>query len=70
ITPNFSQARYQQTTQNITSQIQPVKTSQGDIYPARGVIVREDGTVTLTAYPTNEQNQRIPHNPSSCSSTK
>ncbi|MDJ0532431.1 MAG: filamentous hemagglutinin N-terminal domain-containing protein [Xenococcaceae cyanobacterium MO_207.B15] len=52
ITPKFSQLNNQQTTQNITSQIQPVKTSVGDIYLARGVIVREDGTVSLTAYPT------------------
>ena len=66
ITPNFSQARYQQTTQNITSQIQPVKTSQGDIYPARGVIVREDGTVTLTAYPTNNNPTRSPSDVPSC----
>ncbi len=52
ITPKFSQLNNQQTTQNITSPIQPMKTSVGDIYLARGVIVREDGTVTLTAYPT------------------
>ncbi len=66
ITPNFSQLNNQQTTQNITPQIQPVKTSQGDIYPARGVVVREDGTVILTAYPTSNNPTRTPTDVPSC----
>jgi filamentous hemagglutinin family protein len=34
-------------------EIKPIKTSIGDIYPARGVIVKENGEVILTAYPTD-----------------
>ncbi len=67
ITSNFSQLNNQhQTTQNNRFQVQPVKTSVGDIYPARGVIVREDGTVTLTAYPTSDDATRIPINLVNC----
>ncbi|MDJ0741946.1 MAG: hypothetical protein QNJ32_01150 [Xenococcaceae cyanobacterium MO_167.B27] len=66
ITPNFSQLNNHQTTQNITSQIQPVKTSQGDIYPARGIIKTEDGRIILTAYPTNNNATRNPTDAASC----
>ncbi len=52
----------QQITNNIAPQIQSVKTAMGDIYPARGIILKQDGTVTLTAYATNEFNQRLPNN--------
>ena len=70
ITPNFSQLNnQQQAINNNTFQIQPVKTSVGDIYPARGVIVREDGTVTLTAYPTNNIATRTPENAVNCNQT-
>ena len=33
--------------------IKPIKTSIGDIYPARGIIKTEDGGFILTAYPTD-----------------
>ncbi|MDJ0535332.1 MAG: filamentous hemagglutinin N-terminal domain-containing protein [Xenococcaceae cyanobacterium MO_207.B15] len=67
ITPNFSQLNNQeQTTQNNRFQVQPIKTSQGDIYPARGVIVREDGTVTLTSYPTDNIATRTPEDAANC----
>ena len=70
ITPNFSQLNnQQQAINNNRFQIQPVKTSVGDIYPARGVIVREDGTVTLTAYPTNNIATRTPENAVNCNQT-
>ena len=36
----------------------PIATYKGDIYPARGVIIQEDGTVTLTTYPVDNQRQR------------
>ncbi len=55
-----------QTTQNNSTEIQPIKTVQGEIYPARGVIVKEDGTVTLTAYATNTESQRIFHKSGDC----
>ncbi len=35
------------------SDIKPIKTSQGDIYPARGVIKTKDGQIILTPYPTD-----------------
>ena len=47
--------------------IKPIKTSIGDIYPARGVIVHEDGRVTLTAYPTDGIDSRTPQISPSCS---
>ena len=42
----------------LEAQYPPIATDKGDIYPARGVIVQEDGTITLTAYPTSENTQR------------
>ncbi len=41
--------------------IKPIKTSIGDIYPARGVIVTESGEVILTAYPTDNIDTRTPY---------
>ena len=38
----------------------PIETAQGKIQPARGIKVTEDGTITLTAYRTNNAGQRIP----------
>ena len=52
----------------IPAYIQPVKTDNGDIYPARGVIVQEDGTVILTAYSINDQNHRVPQTTANCNS--
>ena len=66
ITPNFSQSHNQQTTQNIPPQIQPIKTSQGDIYSARGVIKTEDGRVILTAYPTSNNGTRVARDAANC----
>ncbi len=66
ITPNFSQLNYPQITQTTAFQIQPVKTSVGDIYPARGVIKTEDGRVILTAYPTGNNAKRIPSDAANC----
>ncbi|MDJ0900948.1 MAG: filamentous hemagglutinin N-terminal domain-containing protein [Xenococcus sp. MO_188.B8] len=63
--------------QNITSkpqthypEIKPIKTSIGDIYPARGVIKTEDGRVILTIYPTDNINTRIPQISANCSLLK
>ncbi|MGK7894974.1 MAG: hypothetical protein AB4372_15480 [Xenococcus sp. (in: cyanobacteria)] len=41
----------------------------GDIYPARGIIKTEDGKITLTSYPTDALDTRIPHNPVNCTSS-
>ena len=46
--------------------IQPIETSQGDIYPARGVIVKDSGEVILTAYPTDNIDTRTPHIQANC----
>ena len=56
----------QETSQKTNSIVQPVKTAQGDIYPARGVVVKENGTVRLTAYTTNQLNQRNPQKSIDC----
>ncbi|MCC0177214.1 filamentous hemagglutinin N-terminal domain-containing protein [Waterburya agarophytonicola K14] len=41
-------------------QLQPISTSQGNIIPAQGVEITEDGEIILTAYKTT-QNARTPH---------
>ena len=38
----------------------PIETAQGKIQPARGIKVSEDGTITLTAYRTNNAGDRLP----------
>ncbi len=45
--------------------IKPIKTSKGNIIPAQGVEIRENGEVILTAYPTSN-NSRTPQIPTSC----
>ena len=52
----------------IPDEIKPFRTDNGYIYPARGVIIQEDGTVTLTTYPTDYQNNRVPKNSVNCHS--
>ncbi|MGK7894504.1 MAG: beta strand repeat-containing protein [Xenococcus sp. (in: cyanobacteria)] len=47
-------------------EIKPIKTSMGDIYPARGIIKTEDGKIILTAYSTDNTNTRTPHNSANC----
>ena len=47
--------------------IKPIKTDQGDIYPARGVIKTEDGQIILTRYPTDGIDTRTPQNSPNCS---
>ncbi|MEM9272892.1 MAG: filamentous hemagglutinin, partial [Cyanobacteria bacterium P01_F01_bin.143] len=49
--------------------IKPIKTSIGDIYPARGIIKTEDGNIILTSYPTDNNNTRTPHNSANCTSS-
>ncbi|MDJ0898239.1 MAG: filamentous hemagglutinin [Xenococcus sp. MO_188.B8] len=54
----------------IPEYIKPIKTSRGDIYPARGIIKTEDGRVILTTYPTNNINTRTPHIAANCNLVK
>ncbi|GAB4224785.1 MAG: hypothetical protein Kow0049_01080 [Stanieria sp.] len=49
----------------LQEQYPPILTSQGAIYPARGMVKNPDGTVILTAYPTGNI-QGVPHNSSNC----
>ena len=42
----------------LETQYPPIATDRGDIYPARGVIIQEDGIVTLTTYPVDNNSQR------------
>ena len=51
----------------IPADIKPIKTSRGDIYPARGMIKTEDGKIILTRYPTDNINTRTPHKSANCS---
>ena len=46
--------------------IQPIKTSIGNIYPARGVVKTENGEVILTAYSTAVTNTRTPQIRANC----
>ena len=50
----------------IPPHIKPIKTSMGDIYPARGIIKTEDGEIILTVYPTDNIDTRTPHNSANC----
>jgi filamentous hemagglutinin family protein len=43
-----------------------IATSQGVITPAMGVVVKKDGRVTLTPYPTDSTGDRIPVNSANC----
>ncbi len=48
-------------------EIEPIKTSIGDIYPARGIIKTKAGQVILTTYPTDNINIRTLHISANCS---
>jgi hypothetical protein len=50
----------------LQEQYPPLMTSQGAIYPARGIVKNPDGTVILTAYPT-AHTQRTLNNSPNCS---
>ena len=50
----------------IPADIKPIKTSIGDIYPARGIIKTEDGQIILTRYPTDNINTRTLHKSDNC----
>ncbi|HHP7229275.1 MAG TPA: filamentous hemagglutinin, partial [Xenococcaceae cyanobacterium] len=43
-----------------------VATAQGEILPARGVVIGEDGKVTLTPYPVSKNSVRTPHSDNNC----
>ncbi len=60
VIPSLAQFQYQD--------IEPIKTSTGDIYPARGIIKTEDGKIILTPYITQNNNIRTPHNSDNCNS--
>ena len=66
IKPNFSQLPNRQPTTHNRIEVQPIKTSIGDIYSARGVITTEAGRIILTAYPTNNNTTRTPRNAANC----
>ncbi len=48
-----------------STQIKPIQTNNGEIYPAMGIVETEDGRIILTAYHTNNT-QRIPHSSPHC----
>jgi filamentous hemagglutinin family protein len=45
---------------------QPIETSQGQIQPARGIMVTESGKIVLTAYRTNNAGERVPEIKPNC----
>ncbi|ELS02817.1 filamentous hemagglutinin family N-terminal domain [Xenococcus sp. PCC 7305] len=49
-------------------EIRPIKTSVGDIFPARGIIKTDDGKIILTAYPIDNMTQRTPNIRANCAS--
>jgi large exoprotein involved in heme utilization and adhesion len=49
-----------------STEIKPISTSYGDIYPARGIIKTADGRVILTAYPTDNVATRTPTPKANC----
>ena len=49
----------------LTESAKPVTTAEGEIYPARCLIMGESGNIILTTYPI-DQVQRIPHSSSNC----
>ncbi|MGK7895377.1 MAG: filamentous hemagglutinin N-terminal domain-containing protein [Xenococcus sp. (in: cyanobacteria)] len=59
ITPANIQANY--------PEIKPIATSQGEIYPARGIIKTQEGKIILTAYSTDNLNDRTPNISADCS---
>jgi filamentous hemagglutinin family protein len=48
------------------AEIKPIRTSRGDIYPARGIIKTKDGQTILTAYPTDNVATRTPTPKKNC----
>ena len=44
-------------------QIKPIVTAKGLIYPARGIILQENGDIILTAYPTDNVQRTPQHSP-------
>ncbi len=48
------------------SNIRPIETNAGKLYPARGIIKTEDGKIILTGYRTDNINIRTPHNSANC----
>ncbi|MGK7895379.1 MAG: filamentous hemagglutinin N-terminal domain-containing protein [Xenococcus sp. (in: cyanobacteria)] len=49
-------------------EIKPIKTNMGDIYPARGIVKTAEGKIILTAYATDNLNNRTPNISADCSS--
>jgi hypothetical protein len=47
-------------------EIKPIPTDHGDIYPARGIIFKENGDFILTAYPTDNVATRTPTPKKNC----
>ena len=46
--------------------IKPIKTTMGDVYPARGIITTESGEIILTPYSTGGIDTRTPHIQPNC----
>ncbi|MEM7593476.1 MAG: filamentous hemagglutinin N-terminal domain-containing protein [Cyanobacteria bacterium P01_A01_bin.83] len=45
---------------------QPIETTQGKIQPARGIAVKSDGSITLTAYQTDNSGTRVASSQANC----
>ena len=61
-----SKQNTEQSTGLTIKDLKPIKTSIGDIYPARGIIKTKDGKIILTSYPTDNTNTRTTHTKLNC----
>ena len=52
----------------LQQQYPPIMTNQGEVYPARGLAIGENGKISLTRYPTNHTDQRALELSQNCSS--
>ena len=50
-----------------STQIKPIQTNNGEIYPAMGIVRTEDGRIILTAHPTANNDPRTPTKKPNCS---
>ena len=66
-TPESPFSLYNISTDNLSAIPEPIETAKGKIQPARGIEVKADGTITLTAHRTDNSGARIPEPQINCS---
>ena len=66
-TPESPFSLYNISTDNLSAIPEPIETAKGKIQPARGIEVKVDGTIALTAHRTDNSGARIPEPQTNCS---